>query len=132
MIGIDTNILIRYITQDDEIQSELATKFIEKNCTGSKPGYINQIVICEIIWVLRRAYGYDKKIVIQVVEKLLRSSEIVVENSPNIWKALNEYENGNADFSDYLIALSNNNAGCDFTITFDKKASGNKLFKILL
>ncbi|MEJ2544225.1 MAG: type II toxin-antitoxin system VapC family toxin [Calditrichaceae bacterium] len=131
MIGIDTNILIRYITQDDEIQSELATKFIEKNCTVTKPGYVNQIVICEIIWILRRAYVYDKKLVIQVVEKLLRSSEIVVENSPNIWKALNEYENGNADFSDYLIALSNNNSGCDFTITFDKKASGNKLFKIL-
>lgn len=131
MIGLDTNILVRYITQDDQNQAELATKFIEKNCTGTKPGFINQIVICEIIWILCRAYGYDKKLVIRIIGKLLQSSEIVVENSPIIWKALKEYENGNADFSDYLIALSNIKSGCDYTVTFDKKASGNKLFKIL-
>ncbi len=131
MIGLDTNILVRYITQDDKNQAELATKFIEKNCTGTKPGFINQIVICEIIWVLCRAYGYDKKLVIRIIEKLLQSSEIVVENSSIIWKALKEYENGNADFSDYLIARSNIKSGCNYTVTFDKKASGNKVFKIL-
>jgi len=131
MIGIDTNIFVRYITQDDEGQAELATNFIEKNCTVTKPGFINQIVICELIWVLRIAYGYNKPMVIRVIEKLLQSSEIIIENSSYIRLSLELYQEGDADFSDYLIGLSNLSSGCDFTITFDRKAAVNKSYRLL-
>lgn len=129
MIGLDTNVLIRYITQDDKDQAEIAGDIIEQNCTIYEPGYINQIVICEIVWVLRRAYGYEKKIVIRVIQKILQTSEMVVENSENVLKALDAYKNGKADYSDYLIAFSNGTAGCKYTITFDKRAANFKLFK---
>ena len=91
MIGLDSNVLIRYITQDDKDQAEIAGAIIE-------PGYINQIVICEIVWVLRRAYGYEKKIVIRVIQRILQTSEMVVENSENVRKALDAYKNGKADY----------------------------------
>ena len=61
MIGLDTNVLVRYITQDDSRQSEVANHLIETRCSRSNPGHIGQIVLCELVWVLRRAYGYDKQ-----------------------------------------------------------------------
>ncbi len=60
MTGIDTNVLVRYIVQDDPAQSALATTFIEKNCTAKKPGFINLIVLCELTWVLKRAYRAER------------------------------------------------------------------------
>ncbi len=131
MIGLDTNILIRYITQDDKTQAKIASAFIEKNCTIDAPGYISQIVVCEIVWVLKRAYGYDKKIVIDVIERLLKTGELIVENSENIRMALRVYQTGKADFSDYLLAISNSEVGCEYTVTFDKNASDSGLFRIL-
>ena len=128
MIGIDTNVLIRYITQDDEVQAKIASDYIESNCTLNNPGYINQIVLCEIIWVLKRAYRYNKQIIIDIIRQLLQTGELMVDNSENVWLALEAYEEGSADFSDYLIALSNKNAGCEKTITFDKNAAYFSLF----
>ena len=131
MIGLDTNILIRYITQDDKIQAKQASNFIEENCTANKPGFINQIVLCEINWVLKHAYGYKKEIRIEVLDKLLQTRELIVENSENAILALSYYKTGSADFSDYLIAVSNSELGCTYSVTFDKKAADINLFTLL-
>jgi predicted nucleic-acid-binding protein len=131
MIGIDTNVLVRYIVQDDPIQSRISTDFIENNCSVSSPGVINLIVLCELVWVLRRAYEFKKEIIVEVIKQILTTKEFIVHNSENAWKALNEFSNGKADFSDYIIGYVNKDVGCEFTITFDKFAAENKYFKLL-
>ena len=131
MIGLDTNVLIRYIVQDDAVQSKNATEFLEKHCSISTPGFINNIVICEIVWVLQSCYKYKKEIIINVVKRILTTKEFIVDNSENLWKTLDEFSNGKADFSDYLIGKINKHRGCEFTITFDTLASASKEFKLL-
>ena len=131
MIGIDTNVLIRYIVQDDPVQAKLATDFIENNLSNETPGFINQIVLCEIVWVLKQAYGYDKAVIVNVLRQIVMTAEFTIKNSDITWKALREYEKGNADFSDYIIGNSNIDDGCELTITFDKNASENLNFKLL-
>lgn len=131
MIGLDTNVLVRYIVQDDEEQSRLASTVLEKECSEKNPGYINIIVICELVWVLERAYGYEKKLIAGVLEQILATENLEVESSELVWKALRDYKTGQANFSDHLIAHLNDNAETRMTYTFDKKAAKNKLFKLL-
>ena len=131
MIGLDTNVLVRYIVQDDPEQSKIATDFIEKRISSANPGFINHIVLCEIVWVLKKAYGYHKNIIISVLEKILQTKEFIFENAEVAWIALKEYEKDEADFSDYLIAVLNRFADCDYSITFDHTASKFKYFQLL-
>jgi len=131
MIGLDTNVLIRYITQDDREQADIATHWIETNCSIKKPGWISAIVLCEMVWVLSRAYDYDKATVHSVLQRVFLACELVVEAQEDAWVALRAYAQGNADFSDYLIACMNRSAGCEYTVTFDRKASEHRLVQLL-
>ena len=131
MTGIDTNILVRYIVQDDKAQAAKATRLIESKCTARSPGYINIIVLCELVWVLKRAYSYKKRIIIDVLSTLLSVQEISVERSAEVSIALEEFSSGNGDFVDYLIAVINSQKGCDFTYTLDRTAAQYKGFKKL-
>jgi len=130
MIGIDTNVLIRYIVQDDEEQAAIATRWIE-SCSVETPGWISVIVLCETVWVLSRAYGYDKTMVQSVLQRVYLACELVVEGQVHAWSALRDFAQGNADFSDYLIIHMNRSAGCEYTVTFDKKASSHRLLRLL-
>ena len=131
MIGLDTNILIRYIVQDDEEQARLASEIIENQCNVENPAFINEVTLCEIIWVLKRAYRYDKKVILTLLQHLLNTSEIYISSHAEAWLAYTDYEQGNADFSDYFIARINKKFGCPFTFSFDKKACQNENFKLL-
>ncbi|MGZ8161137.1 MAG: PIN domain-containing protein [Methylobacter sp.] len=131
MIGLDTNVLIRYIVQDDELQARLASDLIENQCSTENPAFINEITLCEIVWVLKRAYCYDKAVILTILKQLLSISEVCVSSHTAEWAAYFDYETGNADFSDYFIARINKKAGCPFTFTFDKKACQNGNFKLL-
>ena len=71
MIALDTNVWIRYIVQDDEQQALLATNLIETQCTVENPAFINEITLCEIIWVLKRAYRYEKPVISTILQQLL-------------------------------------------------------------
>jgi len=130
MIGIDTNVLVRYIVQDDEQQAAVATRCIE-SCSVETPGWISVIVLCETVWVLSRAYGYDKMTVQSVLQRIFLACELAVEQQKYAWSALRDYAQGNADFSDYLIMHLNRFAGCEYTVTFDKKASSHRLARNL-
>jgi len=121
MIGLDTNILVRYFTQDDPVQSEVANRLIETHCSRSNPAHINQIVLCELVWVLRRAYSYDKEQLLALLDQLLITVELDIENEELARKALTAWRNGTADYSDYLLALSNQASGCELTYSFDRK-----------
>lgn len=123
MIGLDTNILVRYITQDDPQQAQRASRIIEQSCSKASPGYIAQVVLCELVWVLHRAYGYDKQQVISVFDQLLITTEFVIENEDLARKALEAWRNGAAGYSDYLLVLANQAAGCELTYSFDLQLS---------
>lgn len=121
MIGLDTNVLVRYLTQDDADQAELANRLIETKCSKSAPGFIALIVLCELTWVLRGAYGYKKSLVVEVLEHILITGEFEVENANIAHSALTAYKRGKADFADYVIACTNSSAGCEVTYSFDRK-----------
>lgn len=131
MIGLDTNVVIRYLVQDDKKQSAAATRFIEKSLTTDVPGYINHICLCEIVWVLQRCYGITKQQMREIIEGLLTTKQLIVQNVEVTWKALRAFDAKNADFCDALIGQINIHSGCEHTVTFDKKAASLPGFDLL-
>lgn len=131
MKGLDTNILVRYLVQDDPNQSRNATRFIEKECSAENPAFINGIVLCELVWVLETAYNYPRATIVSVIDKILRTRQFFIYQPDIILKSLYGYNNNGADFADHYIAILNAKKGCEFTYTFDKKASKINNFKLL-
>jgi len=123
MIGIDTNILIRYLTGDDKVQSIKATELIERYSGQENSIFVNNIVICELVWVLERGYKYSKEQIISVLKEIFSTVEFSFENQQVLWLSVLEYENYKTDFSDILIGKLNIFNGCNYTVTFDKAAS---------
>jgi len=132
MIGIDTNVIVRYIVQDDPKQAKASTKLIEQSCSIDNPGYINHIVLCELVWVLRRNYKLAKTSICQVIEQIMRTDRIVIEDIQLVWKALETFKETKADFADCLLGQRNLQAGCQYTATLDDAASATKGYKHLL
>lgn len=131
MIGLDTNVLVRYVIQDDPAQAEAAGQLIESQCTPESPGLVSVIVLSELVWVLRGAYGYDKSVVVSVLRQVLQTAELAVEDPGLAWSALADFERTNADFADCLIGHRNHAAGCAETYTFDKKAAHGRYFEMV-
>lgn len=122
MIGLDTNVIVRYIMQDDGKQSPLATHLIE-SLSAEEPGFIPLVSMVELGWVLLSAYGLDRGQLIEAFTGLLRTKELVVERAEIVWQALRLLQGTNADFADCLIACSASSAGCARTMTFDRGAA---------
>jgi predicted nucleic-acid-binding protein len=131
MIGLDTHVLVRHLVQDDPSQSRKATQVITKQCTRDDPGFINRVVLCELVWVLESAYGYSKDTIVPVLEKLLRTSQLKIEDVQAAWTAFRMYQKGKADFADCLLGATNRIGGCEWTVTFDQPASRVEGFKLL-
>ena len=123
MIGIDTNVLVRYITQDDPDQARIVTNFLESRCSQKSPCFINHIVLCELVWVLRRCYQVDNKQALAIIEQILRTVQLQVQEPQVVWSALKMAKSGKADFADCLISMINRSEGCKFTITLDQNAA---------
>lgn len=130
MIGLDTNILVRYIAQDDDAQSAVATRLIE-SLTDDRPGHVALVVLVETIWVLQRSYRASRIEIDRVTETLLRIQGLRVEQAENVWTALRLFRSSGADFADCLIARANLSAGCAHTVTFDAKAGKLEGMKLL-
>lgn len=122
MTGLDTNVLVRYIMQDDPRQSALATRLLE-SLTADAPGFVSLISVVELSWVLSSAYELDRVQLVQAIEVLLRTKEIVVDRAETVWKAVRLFQSANADFADCLIERSAAAAGCERTMTFDRGAA---------
>ncbi|AIL66183.1 twitching motility protein PilT (plasmid) [Rickettsiales bacterium Ac37b] len=132
MIGIDTNVLVRYLTQDDETQSQLANQLLEYHIAEKNYIFLNNIVLCELIWVLEKGYKYNRSIISSTVRHLLSIKEFRFENLDILWATLEDYEESKGDFSDLLIGIINVQIyDCDTTITFDKQAATSSLFQII-
>jgi predicted nucleic-acid-binding protein len=121
VIGLDTNVLVRYLTQDEPVQAGRASTLIENACTRKTRGWIALVVLCELVWVLRGAYRYDKALVLAVLEQLLATAELQVENEHVAALALSSYREGAADFADYVILHGGMTGGCDIVYSFDRK-----------
>jgi predicted nucleic-acid-binding protein len=131
MIGLDTNVLVRYIMQDDAKQSLKATKLME-SLTVDEPGFVSLVSVVELGWVLSSAYDLDRAQVAQVHELLLRTKAVVVDRADEVTKALRVFKASSADFADCLIERTAASAGCARTMTFDvgaAKTSGMTLIQ---
>lgn len=122
MTGIDTNVLVRYLVQDDPDQARKATRFITNECSSDDPGLINRIVLCELVWVLEAAYGYPREKVALALEGILRTTQFEIEDHQEAWSSFREYQEG-GDFADAFIGTVNRRLGCERTVTFDRKAA---------
>lgn len=131
MIGLDTNVVIRYLVQDNNKQAAAATRFIENSLSSESPGFINQITLCEIVWVLKRCYSVTKPQLIEIIEGLLATKQLFVENAEVVWKALRAFDANTADFCDALAGQINVSNGCEHTVTFDRKAAKLPCFDLL-
>jgi len=123
MIGIDTNVLVRYIAQDDAAQSRRATSFIEKECNEAAPGFVGLVVLVEVVWVSESSYGAAREDVADIVRRILSTKQIVVQDAETAWKALRLFESSKTDFADCLVERSAMAAGCKSVVTFDKQAA---------
>ena len=131
MIGLDTNVLVRYIVRDDPKQTAVATEVIEKRCTAESPGWINLIVVCELTWVLQRVYDHPRGSIAGILETILTSNELKVESADTVWQALRKFRKGTADMADYLIGATNVRHDAGPTFTFDKRAAADPDFHLL-
>lgn len=123
MIGIDTNVLVRYIAQDDPVQSKRASRLIEDECSAAKPGYIGIVVLAELVWVSESCYGASRTEVAEIARRILSIRQLVVQDAEIAWKALRLFESGKADFADCLVERTAVAAGCAVVMTFDKAAA---------
>jgi predicted nucleic-acid-binding protein len=131
VIGIDTNVLVRYLAQDDPKQSAVATRFIESSLSAERPGFVSAVTLCEIVWVLAESYGADRKRIRDTVEGLLATKQLVIERAELVWKALRAWEGVAADFSDALIGQIALAHGSEKTVTFDRTAARLPGFELL-
>ncbi|TAM89990.1 MAG: PIN domain-containing protein [Candidimonas sp.] len=121
MTGIDTNVLVRYLAQDDPAQAKLATGLIE-SFTAKTPGFISQVVLVETIWVLQSCYAASTQRVAEVVGMLLQVESLAIESAETVWRALRQYRPAGGDFADVLIAVLAGKAGCKAIYSFDRDA----------
>jgi predicted nucleic-acid-binding protein len=131
MIGLDTNIVVRYLTHDHRVQTTAAVRVMD-SLSSDSPGFLSLIVIAELVWVLETSYRFKKKEVEQVLETLLRSKELVIERAEIVAQALRKFSTSRADFADCLIERSAHAAECQHTLTFDRNAAaaGMKLLEV--
>ena len=130
MIGLDTNVLVRYVAQDDPKQSLEATHLME-SLTADAPGFVSIVSVVELVWVLSGCYGSTKGEVCEVLSTLLRTKELVVAQADTVWQALRLFRDSKADFADCLIERTANEAGCSHTATFDQDAARSCGMKLL-
>lgn len=122
MIGLDTNILVRYLTQDDPVQSAQAIEIFERRLTPKNPGFVSVVAIVEMVWVLDRAYGLTVQEIATAVERLLQVEVLTIESEQEVFTAMVALKQGRGSFADVLIAELGARAGCTHTLTFDQKA----------
>lgn len=121
MIALDTNVVVRFLTQDDPVQSPQARALFAR-LTDDSPGYLCREVLVEIVWVLERAYDLPRHDIAAAMDGLLAAREIVVESAERVGIAVERYRQGGAGFADQMIVLAARDAGCSATFSFDRKA----------
>ncbi len=123
MIGLDTNLLVRYITHDDARQAAMVTRLIETRLSTENQAHISLVTVAELIWVLISNYDIERLELTDAMAELLCDDRFVFQDKDAVWAALDRYRDGDVDFGDALIAALDRLHGCTKTLTFDKKAT---------
>lgn len=122
MIGVDTNVLIRYFLGDDPVWSQVADRFFEQTLSPENPGYVNPLTIAELVWTLRKHPRYDREGMAALIEGIISFDRLVVGEAEAVASALASFRAGGAGFADHLIGELNRRAGAEPTVTIDRKA----------
>jgi predicted nucleic-acid-binding protein len=130
LIAVDTNVIARYVVRDDPAQTARVDRLLESR-TPDDPAFIGLIALVELVWVLRKGYRYDRESIGDVIERILATNELRVENQAVAAAALAAYRTSAADYADCLMGLLNRNLGCTTTVTFDADAAGLPDFQSL-
>ena len=131
MIGLDTNVIVRYLAQDDVRQAAIATRLIEGSLSAEARGFVSIVTLAEIVWVMSSNYRAARAAVADIVEGLLTAPQLAIEKADVIWRALRAFRESKADFSDALIVELGRDAGCTKTVTFDRHAAAHPGFETL-
>lgn len=131
MTGLDTNVLVRYITRDDEAQTRAADRLIESATDAADPLFINHVVLCELVWVLARSYGVPKTGLVEALDAIMNTPGLQIEEGELSFAALEDYRRSGADFADCLIGMKNRSLGCGATLTFDGQAGKLRTFQAI-
>lgn len=131
MIGLDTNLLVRYIMQDDPVQSPKAVRIIERRFTEQNPAFISVVAVLETAWVLESVYGLSNQQVAQAIERMLQIENMTVQNEHEVSAAAYALKTGQGSFDDALIGALGLWAGCTSTLTFDRKAARLQGFELI-
>ena len=123
MIGIDTNVLLRLLVRDDDAQVRAAERFIARHCSPDEPGFVSLVVVVETAWALRRLYLYDRAQIATALRSLLRVAELEIESAADVRAAVDDFATSTAGLADFLVARTNLTNGCEYTVTFDRKAA---------
>ena len=123
MLGIDTNVLVRFLVRDEDIQFEKARRLIKREVAAGRRVFVSQLVLMETEWVLRSRYAVPKSQIIEIISGLLSAADVQFEDEPAIEEALFIWKDSTAEFADYLIGAKNRRIGCQATATFDVKAA---------
>lgn len=122
MLGIDTNVLVRFLVRDDEVQYEKARRLIKREADAEEEIFVSLLVLLETEWVLRSRYTLPKSEILKVISGLLDAKEVRIEDEPAIEETLHIWRDSAADFADCLIGAHNRRSGCEATATFDARA----------
>lgn len=131
MIGIDTNVLVRYLVQDDLSQARKVDAFLSEAMDSGTRLHIDDIVLCETVWVLRAAYRMGKATIVSTLDKIMSTAIFAFDDRELLRSALADYRDGAADFSDYVIGRRNARAGSQHTVTFDRSLRDAATFHLL-
>jgi predicted nucleic-acid-binding protein len=130
VIGLDTNVLLRYIIQDDPIQSPIADTVIDA-LTAENPGWIGLATILEFVWVMNSKLRVGRATIAATLDKLMMIDSIIIEQPDSVASAIRQFRSAKADFADCLIAASARAAGCGKTVTFDRIAARDAGMELL-
>jgi predicted nucleic-acid-binding protein len=123
MIGLDTNVLLRYLVQDDPTQSPKASEVIERRLSKENPGFVSLVCVLEIVWILGSLYKRSREQIADHVEMLLAADTLEVQNEQEVYQAVVALKNGSGTFQDALIGALGTWRGCSATLTFDQNAA---------
>jgi len=128
MTALDTNVLVRFLVRDDRAQARKARALIDQLDMDEERGYVSDIILCEMVWVLGRSHGFERARIAETLKRLATARQLRFDSVDGVLRALLAYENGKADFADYLIREHAKAAGCKVVATFDAKLLKEDMF----
>ena len=120
MIALDTNVLVRYVVEDDERQSAQAAALIDRAIASDESLFVSDVVVCELVWVLSVAYKFDRDAIAGLLRDVFRARHLQFAATDQLVRALDAYATGKGDFADYLVREHAREAECESVATFDK------------